>query len=118
MKRDGALKLAGEVRDMQIVDSSGARCGVADDIEFEHTGKTLRIKSLMVGPGAYRGRLPAWAQALVTWLAGEKITRVPWEAVSHITSAIVLERDASQYGLRVMERELERRMSRIPGACN
>jgi len=57
---------------MQIVDCSGPRCGVADDIEFEHMAKALRIKSLMVGPGAYRGR----------------------------------------------ERELEGRMSRIPGACN
>ena len=116
MKRDGYLKLVGEVRDMQIVDCDGARCGIADDIEFDDLGKTLKVKALLVGPGAYRGRLPAWAQAVVKWIASERVTRVPWDAVLRITSDIRLEKEAAHYGLRVVERDLERRMSRIPGA--
>jgi hypothetical protein len=52
MKRDGYLKLVGEVRDLQIVDASGRRCGIADDIEFEgEVGQTPQ------GEGAPRG---AW----------------------------------------------------------
>jgi hypothetical protein len=116
LKRDGYLKLVGEVRDMQIVDCDGARCGIADDIEFDSLGKTLKVKALLVGPGAYRGRLPAWAQAVVKWIAGERVTKVPWEAVLRITSEIRLEKVASYYRLRVVERDLERRISHIPGA--
>ena len=88
MKRDGYLKLVGEVRDMQIVDCDGARCGIADDIELDGFGKTLKVKALLVGPGAYRGRLPAWAQAVVVWIASERVTKVPWDAVLRITSEI------------------------------
>jgi sporulation protein YlmC with PRC-barrel domain len=116
LKRDGYLKLVGEVRDMQIVDCDGARCGIADDIELDGLGKTLKVKALLVGPGAYRGRLPAWAQAVVKWIASERVTRVPWDAVLRITSDIRLEKEAVYYGLRVVERDLERRLSRIPGA--
>jgi hypothetical protein len=36
--------------------------------------------------------------------------------VLRITSEIRLEKKASYYGLRVVERDLERRMSHIPGA--
>ena len=97
MKRDGYLKLVGEVRDMQIVDCDGARCGIADDIELD-------------------GRLPAWAQAIVKWIASERVTKVPWDGVLRITSEIRLEKEAVYYGLRVVERDLERRMSHIPGA--
>ena len=116
MKRDGYLKLVGEVRDMQIVDCDGARCGIADDIELDGFGKTLKVKALLVGPGAYRGRLPAWAQAVVIRIASERVTKVPWDAVLRITSEIRLKKKASYYGLRVVERDLERRMSHIPGA--
>jgi sporulation protein YlmC with PRC-barrel domain len=116
LKRDGHLKLVGEVRDMQIVDCAGARCGIADEIELDRVGKTLKVKALLVGPGAYRGRLPAWAQALVKWIAGERVTRVPWNAVLRITSEIKLEKEAAHYGLMVVERDLERRLSNVPGA--
>jgi sporulation protein YlmC with PRC-barrel domain len=103
LKRDGYLKLVGEVRDVQIVDCDGARCGIADDIELDRVGKTLKVRALLVGPGAFRGRLPAWAQALVKWIAGERITRVPWDAVLRITSEIRLEKEAAHYQLRVVE---------------
>ena len=116
MKRDGNLKLAGEVRDLQIIDRDGARCGIADEIEFERVGKTLKVKSILVGPGAYRGRLPSWAQGLVKWIVGNRLTRVPWDAIVHVTSEITLEKDAAHYGLRVVVRKLERRLSRIPGS--
>jgi hypothetical protein len=116
MKRDGYLKLAGEVRDMQIIDCNDVRCGIADDIEFERVGNSLKLSAILVGPGAYRGRLPGWAQAIVTWLAGDRVTRIPWGAVLAITSQIRLEKDAASYGLGVVERALERRFNHIPGA--
>jgi sporulation protein YlmC with PRC-barrel domain len=114
VKRDASLKLAGEVRDLQVVDRNGARCGIADEIEFEARNGTLEVKAILVGPLAFRGRLPRWIQTLVTLLAGDRVTRVPWDAVLRITSDITLEDSAEAYGLRVVERRLERWLSRIP----
>ena len=35
MTPQASLKLVGEVRDLQIIDSEGVHCGIADDLEFE-----------------------------------------------------------------------------------
>jgi hypothetical protein len=83
---------------------------------LERVGKSLKVKALSVGPGAYRGRLPAWAQAFVKWIAGERVIRVPWNAVLRITSEIKLEKEAAHYGLMVVEGDLKRRLSNVPGA--
>src|SRR4051812_37422520 len=58
MRADGPLKLLSEVRDLQIVDSEGCMCGICDDVELSDE---LELTALLVGPGAYRHRLPAWA---------------------------------------------------------
>jgi sporulation protein YlmC with PRC-barrel domain len=117
VKPDGSLKLVGEVRDLQIVDASGKRCGICDDVEFEGTvGDVLEVAALVVGPGAYARRLPRSIFWLLKAIAGYHETKVPWKAVSRITSTIELDKNAAAYGLRKIEDKLERLMSAIPGA--
>jgi sporulation protein YlmC with PRC-barrel domain len=119
MKRDGYLKLVGEVRDLQIVDASGRRCGIADDIEFEGAvGKTLKVNALLVGPGAYSKRLPRWVNWIIKVLVGQHLVRVPWKDVVRITATIELAKDANAYGLGLKDVQWEKYMSRIPGACS
>jgi hypothetical protein len=114
--RPGApIKLLGDVRDREIVDSEGHRCGICDDIELlGQPGEPLRIANLLVGPGAYERRLPGWMFRLIARLVGRRITRVPWQAVDHITGRIVLNVPGSELGLRRMEAGLTHRLRRIP----
>jgi sporulation protein YlmC with PRC-barrel domain len=117
MKRYGYLKLVGEVRDLQIVDASGRRCGIADDIEFEgEVGEPLKVKALLVGPGAYGKRLPPYVNSIIKALVGQHFVRVPWKDVVRITATIELAKDAKAYGLGSKDIEWEKCMSRIPGA--
>jgi sporulation protein YlmC with PRC-barrel domain len=115
MKPDGALKLLAEVRDLQIVDSEGRRCGIVDDLEFEGgPGKSLKVRAILVGPGAWRERLPGWAWWIVRHVTGERITRVPWSKVKRITSMVVLDARGEAVGLRKVEDALGRKLPRIP----
>jgi sporulation protein YlmC with PRC-barrel domain len=109
------IKVLAELRDLQIVDSEDQLCGIVDEVEFEgEPGKSLRVSALLVGPGAYRGRLPGWLAAIVRWIAGERIIRVPWQAVEHVTSRITLNRTAEDLGLNAVERRLAARFPKIP----
>lgn len=100
MKPSGRINLIGGLLDLPILDKDGLFCGVVDDIELDgDAGKPPAVKNLLVGPGAYRGRLPGWAFRFVTLLAGKRVTRVPWEAIDHIDSSVTLTRDAAALGL-------------------
>ena len=66
MTPDGRIKLVSELLDLPLLDMEGKYCGVVDDVEFTGgAGKELKLKALLVGPGAYSGRVPAWAMWLV-----------------------------------------------------
>src|SRR5205085_1945545 len=56
MKPDGRIKLVSELLDLPLIDSEGKYCGIVDDVEL--TGKAAELTALLVGPGAYAGRLP------------------------------------------------------------
>ena len=105
MKRpDASLKLVGQVRDLQIVDSEGRKCGIADDIELDgKPGGPLTVKALLVGPGAWDGRLPGWVLALTGMIAGRRLVRVPWSKVESIGSTIRLSATAAELGLGIDE---------------
>jgi sporulation protein YlmC with PRC-barrel domain len=106
---DDSLKLVSEVRDLQIVDSEGRKCGIADDVELEgKPGGALTIKAIMVGPGAWAGRLPGWALVLAGPVAGRGVVKVPWGKVKSIGSTITLSATAAELGLAVAERKAER----------
>lgn len=110
-----AIKVFAELRDLEIFDSEGELCGVADDVEFAgRPGEPLRIKTLLTGPGAFHPRLPRPLGWLMARLTGDRITRVPWEAVEHVTSRITLNRTAESLGLAATDRRLAPLLKKIP----
>jgi hypothetical protein len=115
VRKGQAIRALSEIRDLEIFDSQGELCGIADDLEFEGgPGEPLRLSALLVGPGAYRGRMPAWLLWTVHRVAGDRMVRVPWEAVAHVTSRITLDRPAAELGLGAVERRLQRLIPKLP----
>lgn len=107
------LRLLTEVRDLQIMDSRMHDCGIVDDVELEGgPGEGLRVKALLVGPGAYRTRLPRWTMALVRLIAGDRCVAVPWREIEEVTAIVWLKNTAESYGLNLAE-DRARRM--LPG---
>ena len=105
MKPESLIKLVSELLDLPLYDVDGKYCGVVDDVELTGgPGKDLKLKALLVGPGAYKGRLPGWAMWLVTKIAGNRITRVPMDKVNSIGAAVHLECSGWQLGLHKSER--------------
>lgn len=116
MKPLGSLHLAADVRDLQIVDSDGHCCGIVDDLEFEgRPGGKLRLKAILVGPGAWRGRLPAWLAWAIAGLAGKRIVRIPWQEIETIGSVVKLKRTGRALGLDAPER---RAAAWLPGGSD
>jgi sporulation protein YlmC with PRC-barrel domain len=104
MTPDGLIKLISELLDLPLYDSEGKYCGVVDDVELTGgAGKDLKLKALLVGPGAYRGRLPGWAMWLAKLVAGDRLTRVPMEKVRTIGPAVHLECPGRDLGLHRSE---------------
>lgn len=113
MKPDGALKLVSELLDLPLIDSEGRYCGIVDDVELSGSpGKELKLKALLVGPGAYSGRLPRWAMAIVRAVAGDRMTRVPLSVVKTIGPAVELDCPGADLGLDKSERSAARWMPR------
>jgi len=117
MKPEGPLKLVGEVRDLQIIDSDGVHCGIADDVECRGApGKELVLNALLVGPGAYQHRLPKWAVGLIGRIFGAQLVRIRWSEIAHITGHITLKKPGASYGLLQTERRFEAIVKKVPFA--
>lgn len=117
MTPDGPIKALSELRDLQIFDVDEHLCGICDDLEFEgEPGGPLKVAALLVGPGAWRGRLPAPLFRLLRLIAGERVIRVPWSAVEHVTSRIRLDRTAEALGLGREDRRLRSYIEKVPFA--
>ncbi len=109
MTPDGPIKLVSELLDLPLIDSTGKYCGIVDDVELSGgPGKPLKLKALLVGPGAYDGRLPAWVRWLVRIVASDRMTRVPLTKVRTIGAAVELECAASELGLAKAENSAAR----------
>jgi hypothetical protein len=116
MKPTDRLHLVTDVRDLQIIDSDEENCGIVDDIELEGApGKKLTVAALLIGPGAYRRRLPRWMAWLSERLAGTSVVRVPWSEVRNITSVVQLTRTAGELGLDRSERRAAAWLPRLGG---
>jgi sporulation protein YlmC with PRC-barrel domain len=114
VKPTDRLHLVADVRDLQIVDSEGACCGIVDDIELEgEAGGTLAVKALLVGPGAWRGRLSRPLLWLLQRLAGKHVVRVPWSQVKQISSTVTLASTARQLGLARSEERARRMLPKL-----
>ena len=104
MTPDSPIKLVSELLDLPLYDSEEKYCGIVDDVELSGgPGRELKLKALLVGPGAYKGRMPKWAMALVKLVAGDRLTRVPMEQVRTIRSAVHLEQPGRDLGLHRSE---------------
>ena len=105
MTPDSRIKLVSELLDLPLFDNQGKYCGIVDDVEFTGAaGKELKLKALLVGPGAYSGRLPRWAMSIVKLLAGDRVARVPMDKVRTIAATVHLECPARSLGLDKSER--------------
>jgi sporulation protein YlmC with PRC-barrel domain len=104
MKPTASLKLVSQLLDLPLIDRNGEYCGIVDDIELKGSaGKATELAALLVGPGAYVGRMPGWAMALVRPIAGDRITRVPIANVESIKSFVQLTGTANELGLHKSE---------------
>ena len=104
MTPDSPIKLVSELLDLPLVDSEGKYCGIVDDVELSGgAGKELKLKALLVGPGAYAGRLPDWTMWLVKQVAGDRLVRVPMDKVRTITDSVHLECPGRDLGLHRSE---------------
>jgi sporulation protein YlmC with PRC-barrel domain len=104
MRPGDPIKLVAELLDLPIVDKDGRYCGIVDDVELSGSaGKQLRLEALLVGPGAYEGRLPGWWFWLVRQVAGDRIVRVPMARVKGIRSVVELDCEAEEAKLHLVE---------------
>lgn len=109
MKVDQPLKIVSQLLDLPLLDKDDRWCGVVDDVEFSGCpGKPLALKALLVGPGAYRGRLPSWAYWLSAKVAGDRIARIPVDEIAKIASAVHLKCPAEKVGLHRVEDRVRR----------
>jgi sporulation protein YlmC with PRC-barrel domain len=104
MKPTGRLKLVSQLLDLPLLDSNGEYCGIVDDVELSGSpGKAAKIAALLVGPGAYAGRMPGWAMAIVRAIAGDRVTRVPIGKIESIKCVVQLKATAKELGLHQSE---------------
>lgn len=104
MRPTDPIKLVAELLDLPIQDKEGRYCGIVDDVELAGApGKEMRLAALLVGPGAYEGRLPAWCYWFVRKIAGDRIVRVGISAVEGIRSVVQLNCSADEAKLHAIE---------------
>ena len=114
MKPSGPLKVVSQLLDLPLIDCNGNYCGIVDDVAFDGApGKETRLAALLVGPGAYRGRMPGWAMWLVRTVAGDRITRVSIAKVESIDSAVHLKAAAESLGLHAVENRVRAYIPRV-----
>jgi sporulation protein YlmC with PRC-barrel domain len=101
MNPGSPIKLVSELLDLPLLDSEGKYCGIVDDVEFTGgAGKDLKLKALLVGPGAYERRMPDWIFWLVRKIAGDRLIRVPVDRVRTIGAVVNLDCAGRDLGLQ------------------
>ena len=104
MKPTDSIKLVSQLLDLPLLDKDDRWCGVVDDVDFEGVpGKDARLKALLVGPGAYKARMPGLLFWIVDKVAGNRIARVPVEEIESIASSVHLQCTAEKVGLHRTE---------------
>lgn len=104
MKPSDPIKIVSQLLDLPIIDKDQRWCGIVDDIELNGSpGSALKVEALLVGPGAYQGRMPAWMYWLTRKIAGDRITRVPIREIATIGAVVKLKSKAEKLGLHEVE---------------
>ncbi|MGN6058885.1 MAG: hypothetical protein ACTHOI_09935 [Sphingomicrobium sp.] len=102
------IKIVSQLLDLPIIDKDERSCGIVDDIELSGSaGKEMGVAALLVGPGAYQGRMPGWMYWLVRRIAGDRMVRVPAGQVQEIGSVVKLKVRAETVGLHVVENKVQ-----------
>ena len=107
------VKIVSQLLDLQIIDKDERSCGVVDDIELGGDDKQLRVEALLVGPGAYEGRMPKWLYWLVTKIAGDRMARVPANQILELGSVVKLKARAEDLKLHVVEDKVRAWIPRV-----
>jgi sporulation protein YlmC with PRC-barrel domain len=98
------IKIVSQLLDLPIIDKDERSCGIVDDLELSGAaGKETRVAALLVGPGAYAGRMPAWLFWITRKIAGDRMARVPADQVLEIGSVVKLKSRAETLGLHEVE---------------
>jgi hypothetical protein len=114
MKPTSPIKLVSQLLDLPLVDKDERWCGIVDDVELSGgPGKDARLEALMVGPGAYEGRMPRWMFWIVKRIAGDRVARVPVGEIATISSAVHLRCRAEDVGLHKVEDKVRRWIPRV-----
>lgn len=98
------IKIVSQLLDLPIIDKDERSCGIVDDVEFIGSpGKEMRVAALLVGPGAYEGRMPGWMFWLTRKIVGDRIARVPADQIAEIGSVVKLKSKGEKLGLHEVE---------------
>jgi sporulation protein YlmC with PRC-barrel domain len=98
------IKIVSQLLDLPIIDKDERSCGIVDDVELSgDAGKEMRVKALLVGPGAYQGRMPGWMYWMTRKIAGDRMSRVPIEQIAEIGAVVKLKCKAEALGLHKVE---------------
>jgi sporulation protein YlmC with PRC-barrel domain len=99
-----SIKIVSQLLDLPIVDKDERSCGIVDDVELGGSaGKEMRVEALLVGPGAYSGRMPRWLYWLTTTIAGDRMARIPAAEVAEIGSVVKLKCAGEKLNLHEVE---------------
>jgi sporulation protein YlmC with PRC-barrel domain len=98
------VKLVSQLLDLPIIDFEERWCGIVDDVELSGgPGKETRVAALLVGPGAYAGRMPPLVFRLIRAVAGDRMVRVPAAEIVEIGSVVKLKCRAEKLKLHQAE---------------
>jgi hypothetical protein len=112
-----SLDLALAVLDRQLIDCAGHNCGRVDDIELSGgPGEPLRVQALLVGPGAWSGRIRSPIGRLLAKLGGGATRRVPWSEVREVTHVVKVNGRVSDWGLGTGDQRASEWIRKVPGA--
>jgi hypothetical protein len=110
------LDIGLHVLDHQLLDKNGRRCGNVDDLAIEGgPGETPEVTAILVGPGYWAQRAGSIGR-LAGWIAGGGKTRLDWNEIDKLDSAVHLKRDATTLGLGTGDDKLRPYFEKIPGA--
>jgi sporulation protein YlmC with PRC-barrel domain len=109
--------LAGQVLDHPVIDVNNYPCGKVDDIILEQgANNTFRVKSILVGPGAWARRLSWLFGSVAAKLFGDEVVEIPWEQVEQITPKVKLRLPADTLGLGKADKRATKIMIRLLGS--
>jgi sporulation protein YlmC with PRC-barrel domain len=90
--------------DDQLLDADGHRCGRVDDVQLRGSpGSRTEVEGLLVGSGAWSGRLRRPFAYVVEGLGPDYMRYVPWSEVTRVGTAVMLSKSAKELGLETSD---------------